>query len=518
MTEIFTTKSVAFLGTEATEIDVQIRLSSSAQSVFHIVGLADKAIHEAKERVRAALGSIGAALPATGRVLVNLAPADLPKEGSRYDLPIALGLLAALGLAEPKRVQNILSVGELSLNGDLRRTNGILPAALVAAAGNYDFMCAPECAEEAQWALDGKIYTPKNLQDFILFDRTGDENRVFSPVTTGKTKIKTEIIPDLIDVRGQENAKRALEITAAGGHNLLMSGPPGAGKSMLAARLPGILPPPNAEEVLEISMIASVAGNQTVSGPCFTRPFRAPHHTASAAALIGGGRHAEPGEITFAHKGVLFLDELPEFKADVLDALRQPLETGKASVARAERRVTHPADFQLIAAMNPCKCGYLYDAAKACSKAPFCGKQYTSRISGPLLDRFDLYIELATPKIKELSAPQAGETSADIRKRVYAARARQKARAEACSDLSGTASTNARAGGDFLEKIAISEERASEQLKIYAEKAGISARSYFRILKTARTISDLRATPDTPLFIPLNEKDLLQSLSYRTRH
>ncbi|MEM6603799.1 MAG: YifB family Mg chelatase-like AAA ATPase [Pseudomonadota bacterium] len=490
------TYTVAFRGIEAIPVTVQVQVSSALAS-FQIVGLADKAISEARERVRAALNACGITLPAK-RILVSLGPADLPKEGGHYDLPIALGLLAALDHIPAFAVQNILSLGELSLDGKIRSVPGILPAAVTAGDMKKQFICAPDKLSEALWAAQTQIIVPQDL--FEAMNHYQNKNRLeihslepehLEKLQDGEESQKSAAKFDLSEVRGQETAKHALEITAAGGHNLLMSGPPGAGKSMLASCLPDILPPLSLKEKLEVSLVASICGQLGENGIINKRPYRNPHHSASMAALVGGGRRAMPGEISLAHSGILFLDELPEFRSDVLDSLRQPLETGESVIARAEHRVTYPAVFQLVAAMNPCKCGYMTETNKACNRAPQCGKDYTNRVSGPLLDRFDLRVELASVAISDLALPPRGETSNDIKKRTITLRDMQAKRAEKYTDMSGVSPVNARIGGQFLDEITKMTQQTRDFFTRAAEKLSISARGYHRLLRTARTIQDI---------------------------
>ncbi|MGB8526814.1 MAG: YifB family Mg chelatase-like AAA ATPase, partial [Rhodoplanes sp.] len=376
--------TVAFEGIEARAVDVQVQVAPGLPA-FHVVGLPDKAVSEARERVRAALTASGLALPAR-RIIVNLAPADLPKEGSHYDLPIALGLMAAIGAIPPDAVEGHTVLGELGLDGSIAPVAGVLPAAIGANARGEALICPYACGPEAAWASpEMEIIAPASL---IQLANHFKGTQVLS---RPQPRIREAQGPalDLKDIKGQESGKRALEVAAAGGHNLLMVGPPGAGKSMLAARLPSILPPLSPPELLEVSMIASVAGE--IEGGALTdrRPFRSPHHLASMPALVGGGLRARPGEISLAHNGVLFLDELPEFDPRVLDALRQPLEGGEVAIARANHRVTYPARFMLVAAMNPCRCGRASEPGYACRRGPVarCAAEYQARLSGPLLDR-----------------------------------------------------------------------------------------------------------------------------------
>ena len=372
--------TVAYLGLEARAVEVQVQLIPG-QASFTVVGLADKAVGESRERVRGALSAIGLSIPPK-RIIANLSPADLPKEGSHFDLPIALALLAAIGVADAETLSHYVIVGELGLDGRITASPGVLLAALHASAQGKGLICPASQGSEAAWAGNVEVLAANSLLDLLAHFR--GSSLLPAPVP-GEVE-EPGRGPDLAQVKGQETAKRALEIAAAGAHNLLMIGPPGAGKSLLAACLPGILPPLGPSEALEVSMIASVAGELSGGRLIRTRPFRAPHHSASMPALVGGGLKVRPGEISLAHLGVLFLDELPEFQRPVLDSLRQPLETGSVTVARANTHVTFPARVQLIAAMNPCRCGHLGDPALACSRAPRCAADYQARVSGPMLD------------------------------------------------------------------------------------------------------------------------------------
>ena len=378
--------TLAFSGVEAVRVDVQVQFTSG-ESKFFLVGMGDKAVSESRERVRAAFVGMGLALPAK-RIIANLAPADLPKEGSHYDLPIALAIMAAMGIIPPDALDDWAAVGELALDGRITPVAGALPAAVAAGGLGLGLICPEACGPEAAWAGETRVLAAPSLIALVNHFRG---TQILSPPSPGQM-LDDNLVPDLRDVKGQENAKRALEIAAAGGHNLSFIGPPGSGKSMMAARLPGLLPPLTPEELLQTSMIHSVAGLIARGQLTRARPFRSPHHSASMAALTGGGLKAKPGEVSLAHNGVLFLDELPEFGTQALDSLRQPLETGEVSVSRANNRVTYPARFQLIAAMNPCRCGHALEPGYACRRAPNekCMAQYQARLSGPLLDRFDL--------------------------------------------------------------------------------------------------------------------------------
>lgn len=490
--------TVAFQGIEAREVDVQVHIAPG-QPVFNVVGLADKAVAESRERVRAALSAIGLALPPE-RITVNLAPADLPKEGSHYDLPIALGLLAAMGVVPASEMANYTALGELSLDAQISAVAGVLPAALAAAEAERGLICPAACGPEAAWAGSVDIIAPPSLIALVNHIKGV---QVLNP-PEAKLADEPVAMPDLRDVKGQETAKRALEIAAAGGHNMLMIGPPGAGKSMLAARLPGLLPPLDAREALEISMVQSLAGELRGGAISRRRPFRNPHHSASMAALVGGGLRVKPGEVSLAHLGVLFLDELPEFQRAVLDSLRQPMETGDAVVARANAHVRYPARFQLVAAMNPCRCGYLSDPSQACGRAPKCATDYQARISGPMFDRIDIHVEVAGVSAQDLALPPPAEDSAIVAKRIAAARAIQRTRYAAVN-----LRTNAEAEGKVLEEAATPEPAGARLLADAAETMRLTARGYHRVLRVARTIADLAGSET------IARSHIGEALSYR---
>ena len=492
--------TVAYLGLDARAVEVQVQVAAGVPA-FVIVGLPDKAVAESRERVRAAMAAIGLALPPK-RITVNLSPADLPKEGSHFDLPIALGVLAAMGIADTEALAGYVVVGELGLDARIAASPGVLLAALHAGAVDKGLICPAVQGAEAAWAASVEVVAAPDL--IGLLNHLKGQQLLSAPVA-GAVEARFDG-PDLKQVKGQETAKRALEIAAAGGHNMLMVGPPGAGKSLMAACLPGILPPLDSSEALEVSMVASVAG--TLEGGRMTRqrPFRAPHHSASMAALTGGGLKVRPGEVSMAHLGVLFLDELPEFQRAVLDSLRQPLETGKVSVARANAHMTFPARVQLIAAMNPCRCGHLGDASLACARAPRCAGDYQAKVSGPLLDRIDLHVEVQAVSAADLILPPPAEGSAEVAARVAAARALQSERLK-----DADARTNAEIEGALLETHATPDEAGRALLAQAAEATRMSARGYTRVLRVARTIADLE-TSDAVRRIHVAE-----ALSYRRR-
>lgn len=493
--------TVAFEGISARLVEVQVSISGGTPG-FTIVGLPDKAISEARERVRAAFAAMSVALPSR-RITVNLSPADLPKEGSHFDLPIALGVLAALQVIPAEELERVVSLGELSLDGRLVAVNGALPAAVAAAEDERSLIVPPRCGPEAAWIDAVPVVAPPTLRA-VVDHLTG---RAPQPRATAGTVRPTSgrPIPDLADVRGQERARRALEIAAAGRHHLLMVGPPGAGKSMLAARLPGVLPPLSAAEALETSMIHSVAGLLDEGGVSRQPPFREPHHTASMAAVVGGGRGARPGEISLAHNGVLFLDELPEFNRQVLDTLRQPLETGEVVVSRANAHMRYPCRFLLIAAANPCRCGYLADPSRSCARVPVCGSEYLGKLSGPLMDRFDLRIELSGVPLSLMDQRVEGEASAPVAARIAAARAVQARR------YAGQAGVrvNADASGKMLEEIAQPDSEGQRLISRASDKMGLTARGYHRVLRTARTIADLDGAPE------VRAPHLAEAISFR---
>ena len=484
-------QSFAFAGVEAVPVEVQVQVSSGLPA-FLVVGLPDKAVGEARERVRAALTAMGLALPPR-RVLINLAPADLLKEGSHFDLPIALCVLAAMDVLPREDLAEFAALGELSLDGTLNPVAGVLPAAIGASARGLGLICPASQGGEAAWAGQIQVLALPNLLCAVNHFR--GTQVMTPPLPAGVADLLAG--PDMADVKGMEAAKRAVEVAAGGGHNLLLVGPPGAGKSMLACRLPGLLPDLTPGEALEVSTIHSVAGMLTGGLMIKRPPYREPHHSASPAALTGGGQRARPGEVSLAHRGVLFLDELPEFPRPALEALRTPLETGRTTVARAAAHVTYPARFQLIAAMNPCRCGHLGDPSRECGKAPRCGEDYLSRISGPLLDRIDMTVPVQPIGPAELSRAPAGEPSAAVAARVAAARQIQRERG----------AVNAEADVSAMEL----QPEARALAEQAAEKLRLSARGFTRVLRVARTIADLGRVP------VVRRMDVAEALAFRHR-
>ncbi|HTH29084.1 MAG TPA: YifB family Mg chelatase-like AAA ATPase [Sphingobium sp.] len=499
---VATVATVAYLGLEARGVEVQCQLVAGLPN-FIVVGLPDKAVAESRERVRNAIAAIGLSLPPK-RITVNLSPADLPKEGSHFDLPIALALLSAMGVVDAEALAGYCVVGELALDGRIAPSPGVLLAALHAGANELGLICPAAQGPEAAWAGNVEVLAAPDL--IGLLGHLKGTGLLPTPVP-GEVEAERPGA-DLAQVKGQETAKRALEIAAAGGHNLLMVGPPGAGKSLMASCLPGILPPLTASEALEVSMVASVAGTLTGGRISRARPYRAPHHSASMAALVGGGLKVRPGEVSLAHLGILFLDELPEFQRAVLDSLRQPLETGEVTVARANAHVAFPARVQLVAAMNPCRCGHLADPALACSRAPRCAADYQARVSGPLLDRIDLHVEVEAVTAADLVLPPPVEGSAEVAARVAVARAAQTARSTGAGE---GARTNAELEGPALDAVAGPDAAGRTLLAEAAAAMKLSARGYTRVLRVARTIADLVGAET------VGRIHVAEALSYRRR-
>lgn len=495
--------TLAFVGIEARPVEVEVRISSG-RHVFSVVGLPDKAVAESRERVRNAMHALGLGFPFR-RVTVNLAPADLPKEGSHFDLPIALALMSAMGAIAPDAIAGYAAIGELALDGSIRAVPGALPAAVGANALGKGLICPEASGSEAAWAAeDMNILAAPHLLSLVNHFKG---RQVLSPPRPNAAEAPGAM-PDLADVKGQEMAKRALEIAAAGGHNLLMVGPPGSGKSMLAQRLPSILPELAPPEMLEVSMVMSLAGELAGGRIARHRPFRAPHHSASMAALVGGGSRPRPGEVSLAHHGVLFLDELPEFQPNVLDALRQPLESGEVVIARANHRITYPSRIQLVAAMNPCKCGG-GNPGQSCKRGPRCAAEYQARLSGPFLDRIDLHIEVPQVSAADLVLPAPTEGSSQVRARVAAARTVQRRRYEALGDVARRVRTNADCAGRLLEDVAMPDADGMALMKQAAQSLGLSAREFHRTLKVARTIADLDGSTK------VKRSQIAEALSYR---
>ncbi len=494
--------TVAFEGINTKDIEVQVQLSNGLPA-FNIVGLPDKAVAESKERVRSALHALGLSLPSK-RITVNLSPADLHKEGSYFDLPIVLGLLIVMDVFPQDCVDEHIIMGELSLDGRIMPVQGVLPAAIHAVSMNKGIICPQAQQQEALWAGENlTILAPDHLMHLINHMK-GVQLLPVPKLDHPSTKAIEESYKDFSDVRGQETAKRALVIAAAGQHNLLMFGPPGSGKSMLASRLPSILPQLSPQASLETSMIHSVSKGLENGSIINTPPFRDPHHTASTIALIGGGQRIKPGEISLAHNGVLFLDELPEFSRQTLESMRQPLESGSVLISRIQQQVKYPASFQLIAAMNPCRCGYLSDPERACTKAPRCAKDYQQKISGPMMDRFDLFVDVPALPIQELAAAPTGETSASLKKNVEEARDRQNHRYK-----DHPFETNARAEDKFLENLLQLTEEGREILIQASERFKLSGRGYTRLLRTARTVADLNKDD------MIQTSHIIESLAFR---
>jgi magnesium chelatase family protein len=473
--------NVCFQGMDPQVVDVECAITNGLPA-FSIVGLPDKAVSEARERIRAAFSALSIALPSK-RITVNLTPADHQKEGSHLDLPIALALLAALDIVPKEKVENAISIGEISLDGRLNAVSGALPTALKAAELEKALLCPNDCGNEAAWIDTTRVIAAPSL--LRLIQHLNGQ----SPIEPSEPRALPPPLMsiDMQDVKGQQRAKRALEISAAGRHHILMVGTPGAGKSMLAARLPTILPPMTARDALETTMIHSLSGVLETKGMQTARPFREPHHRSSMAAIVGGGRSAKPGEISLAHDGVLFMDEFPKFPRHVLETLRQPIETGEVMIARANAHVKYPCRFTLVAAANPCRCGYMTQPDRACSRAPNCGAEYMDRISGPLMDRFDIRIEVPPVSFRDLTIPNDGDTSAAIAQRVLVARQIQIDRLGKHSD----AHTNADLTGTGLETALKLDPEGHAYLQTAAEKLGLSARGYHRIMRVARTIADL---------------------------
>jgi magnesium chelatase family protein len=497
--------TVTFRGIDTLNVHVQVHIISGIPN-FIIVGLADKTIAESRERVRAALSSIGIALPAK-KILINLSPADIEKEGSYFDLPIACAILTSIGVIPKDLISDYVILGELSLDGKILPSEGVLPASIGANSQGKGIICPKGNANEALWSGNKDILACDNL--LSLINHFSGTQVLLKPETPVASSVNNIIYPDMLDIIENDAAKRALEISACGRHNLLMFGPPGSGKSMLASRMPGILPDMTPEEILECSTIASIAGQIKNKGLVESRPFRTPHHSCSVPSLVGGGigKNIKPGEISLAHNGILFLDELPEFTSNALDALRQPIESGRIFISRVNSHIEYPADFQLIAAMNPCKCGYLSEPERACARAPRCSSNYLAKISGPIMDRFDISIEVPSIYDFKKKNNNGALSSSEIKQKVIDVRKIQEKRYQGLG-----IKTNSRIDGNLIKEYLIITEEALSFLNDAANKFKFSMRGYNRAFKLSRTIADIAYSEK------IHKEHIAESVNYRVNN
>ncbi|MDR1609655.1 MAG: YifB family Mg chelatase-like AAA ATPase [Holosporales bacterium] len=485
------------------EIIVESQISPGVAS-FCIVGLPDKTVGEAKERIRSTFFQLGLGFPQK-RVTVNMAPADIPKAGSHYDLPIALSILGAMEVIDASLLENAIAVGELGLDGNLPYISGTICAAMLANEMGVSIICPKACEKEAVWSGNDSVIAPRNITSLVNHLR--GTSQLASPTVQCTRHDQFDYGIDLADIHGQLVAKRAIEVAAAGGHNVLMVGPPGSGKSMLAARARTILPMLSPEEALETTCIYSLAGMLPEDGLVYTPPYREPHHSASLISIVGGGSDAKPGELSLAHNGILFLDELPEFQRNTIEALRQPLETNSITISRAKEHVTYPANIQLIAAMNPCKCGSYGDNRKQCSKAPRCAVEYRNKISGPILDRFDITIYVSSIKVSELFGNEERVNSKTVRTRVTAARTKQHTQAKSCGHTG--CYLNGKANGKYLDDITKLDAETAAFFQKAVMYSDISTRGCYKILRVSRTIADLEGTAQ------IRQHHIAEALQYR---